>query len=87
MTNELLVDVGTLRAQVRDKYRDVALDPHGAHHFHTGRGLAVRLGYDQTVVEALPDSAVESFAGAFSEGSRVELEQEARRLRAEVGAP
>jgi hypothetical protein len=29
MSNETLVDVDTLRAQVRDKYRDVANDPHG----------------------------------------------------------
>ena len=63
MPHELLVDVDTLRTQVRDKYRDVALDPHGAHHFHTGRPLAARLGYDQATVESLPDRAVESFAG------------------------
>ena len=63
MTNELLVDVDTLRTQVRDKYRDVALDPHGAHHFHTGRALATRLGYEQETVDLLPDRAVESFAG------------------------
>ena len=63
MPNELLVDVDTLRTQVRDKYRDVALDPHGAHHFHTGRPLAARLGYDQATVDSLPDRAVESFAG------------------------
>jgi SAM-dependent methyltransferase len=63
VTNELLVDVDTLRAQVQDKYRHVALDPHGAHHFHTGRPLAARLGYDQSVVDSLPDRAVESFAG------------------------
>ena len=63
MPNELLVDVTILRTQVRDKYRDVALDPHGAHHFHTGRPLAARLGYDQAVVDGLPDRAVESFAG------------------------
>ena len=63
MSNENLVDVETLRAQVRDKYRDVAEDPHGAHHFHTGRPLASRLGYDEAVVDALPDRAVESFAG------------------------
>jgi SAM-dependent methyltransferase len=63
MSNETLVDVDTLRTQVRDKYRDVANDPHGSHHFHTGRPLAARLGYDQTVVDALPDPAVESFAG------------------------
>ena len=63
MPEELLVDVDTLRTQVRDKYREVALDPHGAHHFHTGRSLATRLGYDQATVDSLPDQAVESFAG------------------------
>ena len=63
MTDDLLVDPLTLRQQVRDKYRDVALDPHAEHHFHTGRPLAARLGYDQTVVDAFPDRAVESFAG------------------------
>ena len=63
MSNELMVDVDTLRSQVREKYRDVANDPHGAHHFHTGRPLAARLGYDAHVVDGLPDRAVESFAG------------------------
>jgi SAM-dependent methyltransferase len=61
--NDALVDVDTLRTQVRDKYRDVAVDPHGVHHFHTGRPLAARLGYDQPIVDSLPDRAVESFAG------------------------
>ena len=42
MTDDLLVDPHTLRQQVRDKYRDVALDPHAEHHFHTGRPLAAR---------------------------------------------
>lgn len=32
-------------------------------HFHTGRPLAARLGYEATVVDDLPDRAVESFAG------------------------
>ncbi|HKN41211.1 MAG TPA: methyltransferase domain-containing protein [Acidimicrobiia bacterium] len=63
MADDLLVDPVTLRQQVRDKYRDVALDPHAEHHFHTGRPLAARLGYDQAVVDAFPDHAVESFAG------------------------
>jgi SAM-dependent methyltransferase len=62
-SGQLLVDVETLRTQVQDKYREVALDPHGAHHFHTGRPLAARLCYDTATVEALPDRAVESFAG------------------------
>jgi arsenite methyltransferase len=63
MTKELLVDPQTLREQVREKYREVATDPHAQFHFHTGRPLAARLGYDAAVVEALPDRAVESFAG------------------------
>ena len=60
---DLLVDPAQLREQVRDKYRDVATDPNRTFHFHTGRPLAARLGYDEVVVRGLPDRAVESFAG------------------------
>lgn len=63
MTEDLLVDPEVLREQVRDKYREVADDPHAAFHFHTGRSLAARLGYEPGAVAALPDRAVESFAG------------------------
>jgi arsenite methyltransferase len=63
MAEDLLVDPGALRDQVREKYREVALKPAATYHFHTGRSLAARLGYDGAVVESLPDPAVESFAG------------------------
>ncbi len=63
MSDDLLVDPETLRDQVREKYRDVALEPDATYHFHTGRPLAARLGYEPEVVDALPDPAVESFAG------------------------
>jgi arsenite methyltransferase len=63
MAQNLLVDPEALREQVRGKYREVATDPRGTFHFHTGRPLAARLGYDRAVVDALPDRAVESFAG------------------------
>lgn len=63
MAEEMLVDAEALREQVRDKYREVATDPHRSFHFHTGRPLAARLGYDDAAVDALPDRAVESFAG------------------------
>jgi SAM-dependent methyltransferase len=63
MDTTSLVDADALRAQVQAKYRDVAVDPTGDYHFHTGRTLAARLGYDPVVVDALPDRAVESFAG------------------------
>ena len=63
MAEHLLVDPVTLREQVRDKYREVAVDPQRTFHFHTGRPLAARLGYEREAVDALPDRAVESFAG------------------------
>ena len=63
MPQDLLVDPEALRAEVRDKYREVAVAPAGSFHFHTGRPLAARLGYEPDVIDALPDVAVESFAG------------------------
>ena len=63
MSHETPVDPGALRAEVRDKYRAVAVAPSGQYHFHTGRVAANRCGYDADVVAALPDRAVESFAG------------------------
>ncbi len=63
MTRDLLVDPEKLREQVRGKYREVALDPGGSFHFHTGRSLAACLGYEAAASGALPDKAVESFAG------------------------
>ncbi len=63
MSDKVMVDEAALREQVRVKYREVATDPNQTYHFHTGRPLAARLGYDKAVVDALPDVAVESFAG------------------------
>ncbi len=63
MSEQIAVDPEALRAEVREKYRAVAVAPEATYHFHTGRGLAARLGYDPDVVASLPDSAVESFAG------------------------
>jgi len=63
MSKELAVDPVTLREEVKSKYRDVAKNPGGDYHFHTGRPLARRLGYDSALVDSMPDAAVESFAG------------------------
>jgi arsenite methyltransferase len=57
------VDSAALREEVKKKYRDVAIKPRDEYHFHTGRPLAARLGYEPGVVDVLPDEAVESFAG------------------------
>jgi SAM-dependent methyltransferase len=73
-THELPVDVDALRAEVRDKYRAVAVEPDAEYHFHTGRRLAARLGYDAAVVDSLPAAAVESFAGVANPFSTRPLE-------------
>jgi len=57
------LDAQALRKEVSKKYREVATDPGGSFHFHTGRYLAGHLGYDEATTASLPDAAVESFAG------------------------
>jgi SAM-dependent methyltransferase len=63
MTEAPPVDPAALREEVKSKYREVAAEPNRGFHFHTGRPLARRLGYDPAMVDPLPDAAVESFAG------------------------
>src|SRR5450755_1684466 len=58
-----IADPEALRREIRGKYRDVAADPDRSFDFCTGRPLAQRLGYPGSIVDALPDRAVESFAG------------------------
>ena len=58
-----LVDVRALRDEVKKKYREVADDPHGGFHFHTGREHALRMGYPKAGLDRLPDEATEAFAG------------------------
>jgi arsenite methyltransferase len=58
-----LVNAEALRELVREKYREVATDPHRSFHFHTGLPLRARLGYDAKVVGDEPYVAVE-FQGA-----------------------
>lgn len=67
------VDAGKLRQEVSLKYREVAIEPDGDYHFHTGRALAARLGYDSQIVDGLPDAAVESFAGVANPFSMRDL--------------
>ena len=86
MAEDLLVDPDALREEVQSKYREVATDPHRSFHFHTGRPLAARLGYDTTVVDALPDRAVESFAGVGNPFSLRQLQPGGRVVDVGSGA-
>jgi len=60
---ESLVDVDRLRAEVQHHYAEVAEDPHGEFHFHTGRAATTRLGYDDGLLVDLPEACIEAFAG------------------------
>jgi arsenite methyltransferase len=63
MTVPVTLDTDLLRSAIQDEYTEVASCPMKGFHFHTGRFLADRLNYPSERVEALPDAAVESFAG------------------------
>lgn len=66
MTTEVrpaAVNVEELRCLISDKYTEVAKTPEKGFHFHTGRPLAMMLGYPDATVDALPPGTVESFAG------------------------
>lgn len=86
MSEKLAVDPVVLRKEVQSKYRDVAKNPAGEYHFHTGRRLARRLGYDPAAVERMPDSAVESFAGVANPFSLRSLEPGEKVVDAGSGA-
>jgi len=82
----LPVDQEKLREEVKEKYREVAVTPNATFHFHTGRFAADRFGYDRNVVQALPDQAVESFAGVGNPFELRRLEPGERVVDAGSGA-
>jgi arsenite methyltransferase len=58
------LDTGRLRDEIRAIYARVATDPSTEFHFHRGPGYAAeRLGYDSTVLAALPSDTTAAFAG------------------------
>jgi len=75
VTHKTNLDEQALRDQVKEKYREVALQPDADFHFHTGRFLASKLGYDGYGIDQLPDAAVESFAGVANPFSLRDLKQ------------
>src|SRR5262245_39835920 len=57
------VDLDELRQAIQAEYAEVALHPTKGFHFHTGRLLAQRLGYDDAWLEGIPEGAIETLAG------------------------
>jgi SAM-dependent methyltransferase len=60
---KMKLDRKTLRSAVQEEYAAVAESPDKGFHFHTGRPLAKRLGYDPQWLDGIPDTSIESFAG------------------------
>jgi SAM-dependent methyltransferase len=86
VTEQVVVDREALRDEVRDKYGEVARTPTGSYHFHTGRALADRLGYEPAAVDGLPEQAVDSFAGVGNPFSLRRLEPGERVIDVGSGA-
>ena len=57
------IDRDELRRFISEKYRDVATNPELGFHFHTGRPLALMLGYPTELIDRLPTANLASFAG------------------------
>jgi len=57
------LDEASIFEAVQEMYEDVAVTPTKEFHFPTGRPSCLYLGYPESELDALPDRAVESFAG------------------------
>jgi len=73
MTNAL--DVDKLEQEVKHVYQTVAQSPDEEFHFEMGRDLAAKLGYPSTVLDGVPDEALESFAGVGYHFDFVDLDE------------
>ena len=80
------LDVTKLRDDIKTKYREVATNPEQEFHFHHGRHLARLLDYPDELVDNLPGSLVESFAGTGNPFSLGPLNEGERVLDAGSGA-
>jgi SAM-dependent methyltransferase len=57
------IDLQQLRGFISAMYTDVARYPRGDFHFPTGRPLMEQLGYDSGLLDRIPTTALESYAG------------------------
>lgn len=57
------LDKARVTHAVQEMYQEVALNPEKEFHFPVGRTSCLNLGYPESELNALPESAAESFAG------------------------
>jgi len=60
---------------VKLKYNEVASDPYGIFNFPVGKAFALKVGYPKDTLDNLPESMVESFAGANNPHPFVNLKE------------
>jgi SAM-dependent methyltransferase len=60
---------------VRRKYSAVAINPKSSFNFPVGKAFALAVGYPKTVLDALPESFVESFTGANNPQPYINLQR------------
>jgi arsenite methyltransferase len=68
------LDVETLKCEIKKTYAQVSEEPEKDFIFPTGRAWALDLGYPPDLLERVPDSAAESFAGVANPFSLGRLE-------------
>lgn len=62
-TSTTALDEASILDAVREMYEEVAASPTKEFHFPTGRSSCLVLGYPEAELDALPESAIEPFAG------------------------
>ena len=55
------LDKDQLRLEIQKHYAEVANSPDYEFHFHTGRDAARRVGYDEAIIEDIPDDVIASW--------------------------
>jgi SAM-dependent methyltransferase len=86
MAIDIGVDVETLKCEIKKTYASVSEEPEKDFIFPTGRAWALDLDYPADLLERVPDSAAESFAGVANPFSLGRLEAGERVLDIGSGA-
>ena len=86
MATDVEIDVETLKSEIKKTYAAVSQEPEKDFIFPTGRSWAADLGYPAALLERVPETAAQSFAGVANPFSLGELEPGERILDLGCGA-